>query len=76
MNADETALDHLTERIISSALANSNALGAGFLLVQEPVIVELMAIKAIAEIHRAQCINDLRARACKSARCATSATRV
>ncbi len=31
------------------------------LLVQEPVIVELKAIKAVAEIHRAQCINYLRA---------------
>jgi hypothetical protein len=31
MNADETVLDHLTERIIGSALTVSNALGAGFL---------------------------------------------
>ena len=31
------------------------------LLVQESVIVELKAIKAVAEIHRAQCINYLRA---------------
>ena len=102
MNADETVLDHLTERIIGSALTVSNALGAGFLekvyenalvhelrkaglavaqqrgvtvmydgvivgdyavdlLVQKSVIVELKAIKAVAEIHRAQCINYLRA---------------
>ena len=31
------------------------------LLVQEAVIVELKAIKATVEIHRAQCINYLRA---------------
>ena len=31
MNADEIVLDHLTERIIGSALTVSNALGAGFL---------------------------------------------
>ena len=31
------------------------------LLVQDAVIVELKAIKAVAEIHRAQCINYLRA---------------
>jgi GxxExxY protein len=31
------------------------------LLVQESVIVELKAIKAVADIHRAQCINYLRA---------------
>ena len=102
MNADETVLDHLTERIIGSALTVSNALGTGFfekvyenalahelrkaglavlqqrgvtvmydgvivgdyavdLLVQEAVIVELKAIKAMVEIHRAQCINYLRA---------------
>jgi GxxExxY protein len=98
MNADKTVPDHLTERIIGSALTVSNVLGAGFLekvyenalvhelrkaglavaqqrgvtvmydgvivgdhavdlLVQESVIVELKAIKAVAEIHRAQCIN-------------------
>jgi GxxExxY protein len=118
MNADEIVLDHLTERIIGSALTVSNALGAGFLekvyenalahelrkslpqakacpkrrlgagaglavlqqrgvtvmydgvivgddavglLVQEAVIVELKAIKAMVAIHRAQCINYLRA---------------
>jgi GxxExxY protein len=102
MNADETVLDRLTERIIGSALTVSYALGAGFLekvydnalvhelrkaglavaqqrgvtvmydgvivgdyavdlLVQGLVIVELKAIKAVAEIHRAQCINYLRA---------------
>ena len=31
MNADETVLDHPTDRIIGSALTVSNALGAGFL---------------------------------------------
>ena len=31
------------------------------LLIQQAVIVELNSIKAMAEIHRAQCINDLRA---------------
>ena len=31
------------------------------LLVEEAVIVELKAVKAILEIHRAQCINYLRA---------------
>jgi GxxExxY protein len=31
------------------------------LLVEELVIVELKAIKAVADIHRAQCINYLRA---------------
>ncbi len=31
------------------------------LLVQELVIVEPKAIKGVAVIHRAQCINDLRA---------------
>ena len=30
-------------------------------LVEESVIVELKAIKAIADIHRAECINYLRA---------------
>ena len=90
MNANETVLDHLMERIIGRALTVSNALGAGFLekvyenalvhelrktglavaqqrgvtvmydgvivghyavdlLVQESVIVELKAIKAVAE---------------------------
>jgi GxxExxY protein len=98
MNADETVLDHLTDRIIGGALTVSNALGAGFLekvyenalahelrkaglavaqqrgvavtydgvivgdyavdlLVQETVIVELKATKAVANVHRAQCIN-------------------
>jgi len=102
MNADETGLDHLTDRIIGSALTVSNTLGAGFLekvyenalalelrkadlavaqqrgvavtydgvivgdyavdlLVQETVIVELKATKAVANVHRAQCINYLRA---------------
>jgi GxxExxY protein len=110
MNADETVLDHLTERIIGSALTVSNALGSGFLeklyenalahelrkslpqaeagagiavlqqrgvtvmydgvivgdyavdlLVQDAVIVELKATKAMVAIHHAQCINDLRA---------------
>ena len=102
MNADETVLDHLTDRIIGSALTVSNALGAGFLekvyenalaqelrraglavaqqrgvavtydgvivgdyavdlLIQETVIVELKATKAVANVHRAQCINYLRA---------------
>ena len=71
MNADEIVLDHLMERNLGNALTVSNALGAGFLeivgdyavdpLVEESVIVELKAIKAIAEIHRPQCINDLRA---------------
>jgi hypothetical protein len=31
MNADQTVLDHLTERIIGSALIVSNALDTGFL---------------------------------------------
>jgi len=31
MNADETVLDHLTDRIIGGALIVSNALGAGLL---------------------------------------------
>ena len=31
------------------------------LLVQETVIVELKATKAVANVHRAQCINYLRA---------------
>jgi GxxExxY protein len=31
MNADETVLDALTERIIGGALTVSNALGAGFI---------------------------------------------
>jgi GxxExxY protein len=31
------------------------------MLVQESVIVELKAVKAVANIHRAQCINYLRA---------------
>ncbi len=102
MNADEAVLDHLTSRIIGSAMTVSNGLGTGFLekvyenalahelqkaglsvlqqrnvtvmydgvivgdyavdlLVEEAVIVELKAVKAIAEIHRAQCINYLRA---------------
>jgi GxxExxY protein len=102
MNADETVLDHLTERIIGSALTVSNTLGSGFhekvyenalahelrkvglavvqqrsvtvmydgvivgdyavdLLVEGTVIVELKAIKAVTDIHRAQCINYLRA---------------
>ena len=102
MNADETVLDHLTSRIIGSAMTVSNGLGTGFLekvyenalahqlrkaglsvlqqrgvtvtydgvivgdyavdlLVDEAVIVALKAVKAIGEIHRAQCINTLRA---------------
>jgi hypothetical protein len=32
MNAEETVLDHPTERIIGSALTVSNALGTGFLV--------------------------------------------
>jgi GxxExxY protein len=102
MNADETGLNELSERIIGCAMTVSNALGAGFLekvyenalahelrkaglavvqqrgivviydgvtvgeyavdlLVEETVIVELKATKAVADIHRAQCINYLRA---------------
>jgi GxxExxY protein len=102
MNADETKLDDVTERIIGSALTVSNRLGTGFiekvnenalahelrktglavvqqrgivvryddiivgeyaadLLVEDAVIVELKAIKTVADIHRAQCINYLRA---------------
>jgi GxxExxY protein len=102
MNADETGLNELSERIIGCAITVSNTLGAGFLekvyenalahelrkaglavvqqrgivvvydgiivgeyavdlLVAESVIVELKATKAVADIHRAQCINYLRA---------------
>jgi GxxExxY protein len=102
MNADETVLDDVTERIIGGALTVSNGLGAGFiekvyenalahelrkaglsvaqqhgivvrydgiivgeyaadLLVEEAVIVELKATRTVAEIHRAQCVNYLRA---------------
>ena len=51
MNADETVLDHLTERIIGSALTVSNALGAGFLAkVYENALVHelLKAVLAVA----------------------------
>jgi GxxExxY protein len=101
MNADETVLNELSERIIGCAMTVSNALGTGFLekvyenalahelrkaglavvqqrgivviydgiivgeyavdlLVEESVIVELKATKAVADIHRGQCINYLR----------------
>ena len=50
-NAHEITLDHLTERIIGSALTVSDALGAGFLMVEESVIVELKATKPVAEMR-------------------------
>ena len=102
MNADETVLNRLSERIIGCALAVANTLGAGFLekvyenalahelrkaglavaqqrgievmydgiivgqyaadlLVQDSVIVELKAVKVMDDVHRAQCLNYLRA---------------
>ena len=102
MNADETVLNRLSERIIGCALAVANRLGAGFLekvyenalahelrkaglavaqqrgievmydgvivgqyaadlLVQDSVIVELKAVKVMDDVHRAQCLNYLRA---------------
>lgn len=102
MNADETVLDNVTERIIGGALTVSNALGAGFiekvyenalahqlrkagltvaqqhgivvrydgvivgeyaadLVVEDQVIVALKATKTVADVHRAQCMNYLRA---------------
>ena len=102
MNADETMLDDVTERIIGGALTVSNGLGTGFiekvyenalahelrkaglavaqqhgivvrydgvvvgayaadLVVEDVVIVELKATRTVADIHRAQCMNYLRA---------------
>ncbi|MBN8873632.1 MAG: GxxExxY protein [Rhodospirillales bacterium] len=102
MNADEFALNNLSERIIGCSMTVSNALGVGFLekvyenalahelrksgvriaqqkdvsvrydgvvvgiytadlVVEETAIVELKAVRALDHVHRAQCLNYLRA---------------
>ena len=102
MNADETFLNRISERIIGCAYTVSNALGCGFLekvyenalahelrkaglvlaqqygiavkydgvvvgeyavdlLVEQSVLVELKAVRALDEVHRAQCLNYLKA---------------
>ena len=102
MNADEAALNRISERIIGCAYTVSNALGCGFLekvyenalahelrkaglaftqqygiavkydgvvvgeyavdlLVEQSVLVELKAVRALDEVHRAQCLNYLKA---------------
>ena len=102
MNADDTVVNRLSERIIGCAFTVANTLGSGFLekvyenalahelrkaglvvaqqrgiivrydgvivgeyavdlLVEDAVLVELKAIKALDDIHRAQCLNYLRA---------------
>jgi GxxExxY protein len=102
MNADDTVVNRLSERIIGCAFTVANTLGSGFLekvyenalahelrkaglvvaqqrgiivrydgvivgeyavdlLVEDAVLVELKAIKALDDIHHAQCLNYLRA---------------
>ena len=102
MNADETRLNALSERIIGCVYTVANTLGSGFLekiyenalayelrkaglnvgqqrgivvtydgivvgeyaadlLVEESVLVELKAAKALDEMHAAQCLNYLKA---------------
>jgi GxxExxY protein len=102
MNADESALNLISGRVIGCAMAVSNALGDGFsekvyenalahelrkgdiaaaqqrgvsvlydgvtvgeyvvdLLVENEIIVELKTVKALDEVHLAQCMNYLKA---------------
>jgi GxxExxY protein len=102
MNADETTLNGISERIIGCAFGVANTLGCGFvekvyenalaldlrqagfaveqqaavqvryrgvivgryvadLLVERRVVVELKAVRALDDVHRAQCINYLNA---------------
>ena len=102
VETDEQALNHLSQRVIGSALTVTNVLGAGFaekvyenalahelrksglsvlqqrditvwydgvvvgdyavdLLVEDALLVELKAVKALDVAHRAQCLNYLRA---------------
>ena len=102
MNADESVLNQISERIIGGAFTVANTLGAGFLekvyenalahelrtrglpvaqqhgvavryndivvgeytadlVVDGSVIVELKAVRALDNVHRAQCMNYLRA---------------
>ena len=102
MNADNAALDRLSERIIGCAFTVSNTLGVGFLervygnalahelakagvnaksqheitvrydgvivgeyvadfLVEGAIVVELKVARMLDDIHRAQCLNYLKA---------------
>jgi hypothetical protein len=75
MDTGEDRVNVLSKRIIGCALTVLHALGAGFLekvyetgcgrgidlLVEHIVLVELKVTKAIDEIHRAQCLNYLKA---------------
>lgn len=102
LNADNAALDRLSERIIGCAFTVSNTLGVGFLervygnalalemakaglnarqqygiavrydgisvgeyvadfLVENAIIVELKVVRMLDDIHRAQCLNYLKA---------------
>jgi len=102
MNADESVLSQVSERIIGGAFTVANTLGSGFLekvyenalahelrsrglpvaqqqgvvvcyngivvgeytadlVVDGSVIVELKAVRALDNVHRAQCMNYLRA---------------
>jgi GxxExxY protein len=102
MNADNAALDRLSERIIGCAFTVSNTLGVGFLervygnalalemakaglkakqqhgitvrydgvsvgeyvadfLVEDAIVVELKVARTLDDVHRAQCLNYLKA---------------
>ena len=102
MNADERRLNEITERVIGSAYAVANELGAGFLekvyqkalrleliaagltiayehpipviyrgevvgdyyadlIAEGVVLIECKAVKAFDDVHKAQCINYLKA---------------
>ena len=92
MNADETVLDHLTERIIGSALTVSNALGAGFLekVYENALVHELRKAGLAVAQQRGVTVmyhgvlksiapnasTTFGQRACKYACCSTSTTRV
>src|ERR1700752_4548599 len=72
MNADVPVLNRISQRTIGCALTVSNTLGCGFLekvyenalayeLRQAGLAVELKAVRALDNVHRAQCVNYLKA---------------